>query len=102
MYATYCSVCHGADGRGNGPAAAALKVKPTDLTQLTRTNGGRYPDAHVYAVLQFGVETPAHGTPQMPVWGTAFRSLERGSTIASLEEHQRLTNLTNYLRSMQQ
>jgi putative copper resistance protein D len=32
-YAEQCSICHGAQGRGDGPAAAALPVRPTDLTE---------------------------------------------------------------------
>jgi len=36
MYINYCASCHGVDGRGNGPAAAALKMPPTDLTVLSR------------------------------------------------------------------
>jgi putative copper export protein/mono/diheme cytochrome c family protein len=32
LYAENCAVCHGADGRGNGPAAAGLSVRPADLT----------------------------------------------------------------------
>lgn len=31
-YATYCVVCHGEGGKGDGPAAAALNPKPRDLT----------------------------------------------------------------------
>ena len=31
-YAQHCTVCHGADGRGDGPAAKDLKVMPADLT----------------------------------------------------------------------
>ena len=27
MYTAYCAVCHGKDGKGNGPAAEALKVR---------------------------------------------------------------------------
>jgi mono/diheme cytochrome c family protein len=102
MYASYCAVCHGADGRGNGPAATALKTAPTDLTDLARKNGGKFPDAHVNAILQFGVETPAHGTSDMPVWGPALRSLDRGSSAPEMEEHLRIANLTHYLRSLQQ
>jgi cytochrome c len=29
MYNSYCAVWHGNDGRGGGPAAAAMKVLPT-------------------------------------------------------------------------
>ena len=31
-FMAYCAVCHGADGRGNGPAAPALKTPVPDLT----------------------------------------------------------------------
>lgn len=102
MYDTYCAVCHGADGRGNGPAAVALKAAPTNLVQLAKQNGGRFPDAHVYAVLQFGTETTAHGTKDMPVWGTALRSLNPGTPSPEMQEHQRLANLTNYLKTIQE
>jgi mono/diheme cytochrome c family protein len=102
MYANYCAVCHGVDGRGNGPAAPALKAQPTNLTILAKENGGKFPGAHVYTVLQFGMETPAHGTKDMPVWGPALRSLDRGAPSPEMEEHQRLANLTSYLKSLQQ
>lgn len=32
VFATRCSTCHGTDGRGNGPAAAALNPKPRDYS----------------------------------------------------------------------
>lgn len=102
MYDTYCATCHGLDGKGNGPAAEALKAHPTDLTMLSRNNGGKFPDAHIYSVLRFGVETTAHGSKDMPVWGPALRSLSRGSSIATSVEQQRISNLTRYLRTLQQ
>jgi len=34
MFAQYCTPCHGAEGKGNGPAASAMKARATDLTQL--------------------------------------------------------------------
>jgi putative copper resistance protein D len=33
VFAANCALCHGADGRGDGPAAASLAIKPADLTQ---------------------------------------------------------------------
>ena len=102
MYNTYCAVCHGVDGRGNGPAAAALKDHPTDLVQLAKENGGKFPSAHVYSVLQFGTESSAHGSKDMPVWGPALRSLDRGSATQNMVEQQRIANLTGYLKSLQQ
>ncbi len=32
LYAQNCALCHGADGKGDGPAAAGLTVRPADLT----------------------------------------------------------------------
>jgi len=32
VYADNCTICHGAGGHGDGPAAAALPVRPADLT----------------------------------------------------------------------
>lgn len=102
MYTNYCAVCHGADGKGNGPAAAAMKTPPTDLTMMSKNNGGKFPSAHVASVLQFGVENTAHGSQDMPIWGTAFRSLARGTVSPSSQTHQRIANLTDYLKTLQQ
>lgn len=102
MYTTYCAVCHGVDGRGNGPAASALKVPPTNLVTLAKENGGKFPGAHIYTILQFGTETAAHGSKDMPVWGPALRSLDRGAPSPDMQEHQRIANLTSYLKTLQQ
>ncbi len=98
MYTGYCAPCHGADGRGNGPAAAALKTPPTDLSTLARDNHGKFPDLHVLAILKFGVETPAHGNTQMPVWGPI---LSQVNTRDSQEQHIRMFNLSRYLETLQ-
>jgi mono/diheme cytochrome c family protein len=101
MYTTYCAACHGADARGNGPAAQAMKVPPVDLTTLSKRNGGVFPSAHVSAVLQFGVENPAHGTADMPVWGDLMQTLQSGSRDSSVGVHQRISNLSDYLKTIQ-
>ena len=33
FYAENCTLCHGATGRGDGPAAASLPIRPADLTE---------------------------------------------------------------------
>jgi len=101
MYATYCAVCHGADARGNGPAAPALKSPPKDLTVLSVMNNGVFPADHVKTVLKFGVETPAHGTAEMPIWGNLMLSLHPGSDQSAVVVDQRILNLSNYLKQMQ-
>jgi mono/diheme cytochrome c family protein len=32
IYSDKCAMCHGQDGKGNGPAAAALSPSPADFT----------------------------------------------------------------------
>ena len=32
LYGDKCQICHGADGKGNGPAASALSPKPANFT----------------------------------------------------------------------
>jgi len=98
MYSSYCAPCHGADGRGNGPVARALKQQPSDLTVLAKSNGGKFPDDHVTSVLQFGSDLPAHGSAQMPVWGPLLGKINTGH---SQETALRIANLSRYLQSIQ-
>ncbi len=98
MYKTYCAVCHGIDGKGNGPAAEALKVPPPDLTTLAEKNGGKYPAMKVSAVIRGDQMMPSHGSKEMPVWGNLFWSMSGGH---SSEVQQRVTNLNRYLESLQ-
>ena len=98
MFKSYCSACHGADGKGSGPAASVLKVAPTDLTALSTKNGGKYPSLHVSSVLRGEAETPAHGSKDMPVWGPLFRHLSQGHDA---EVQQRIANLNQFVESLQ-
>ena len=99
MYTTYCAVCHGTDGKGGGPAASALKAPPSDLTVLSKNNGGKYPALKVTAAIHGEGGVPAHGSKEMPVWGALFFSMSGGHES---EVQQRVTNLTKYIESLQQ
>ena len=98
MYTSYCAVCHGLDGKGNGPAAEALKVPPPDLTVLARKNGGKYPSDHVTSAIQGDLHMPAHGSKEMPVWGNLFWGMSQGH---SSEVQLRVGNLNKYIESLQ-
>lgn len=74
-YMQFCASCHGIDGRGNGPAASALKTPPADLTMLAKTHDGKFPYEYVTGVIRFGKPISAHGSSDMPVWGRVFRPL---------------------------
>jgi len=101
MYVTYCAACHGADGRGAGPAAKALNTSPTDLTLLAQRNKGKFPENHIYQTILGDPETPAHGNKDMPVWGSLFFSLCTPEPSATAEVHQRASVLTKYVASLQ-
>lgn len=96
MFRAYCAVCHGLDGRGGGPAADSLKKRPADLTQLSRKNDGKFPSARVGNVIQGFDVLASHGSRDMPVWGSVFRTLGDSATVKL-----RVENLTAYLESLQ-
>ncbi len=97
MYKAYCAVCHGEDGKGNGPAASALKTAPADLTMLSMNNGGKYPSLKVSAAIRGDANVSAHGTKDMPVWGSLFWGMSQGHEG---EVQQRIANLTKYIESL--
>lgn len=99
MFESYCAVCHGKDAKGNGPAASALKVPPPDLTQLAKKNGGKYPSAHVAAVLRGQADVASHGSRDMPIWGPLFSSISQGHEG---QVQQRVANLVEYLEKLQE
>ncbi len=98
MFTSYCAPCHGVDGKGNGPAASALKVQPTDLTGICKKNHGRFPDTHITTVLQFGAEIPAHGSAEMPVWGPILGKMNPSN---AQDKELRISNLSHFLESIQ-
>ena len=98
MYASYCAPCHGTDGKGHGPTASALKAQPTDLTILSKNNHGKFPDAHIVTVLQFGSELPSHGSQEMPVWGPILSNMNRFNAQV---KQLRISNLSRYLETIQ-
>jgi len=101
MYETYCAACHGADGRGTGPAATALKSAPTDLSGLARQNNGKFPDIRVkQMILGDALVNSAHGK-DMPAWRGLFYSLCRGSNMEEAVAFQRAVNLTAYVGKLQ-
>jgi mono/diheme cytochrome c family protein len=98
MFNNYCAVCHGTDGKGGGPAASALKVPPADLTQLAKNNGGKYPALKVTSAIRGDSDHPAHGSKEMPVWGSLFLNMSHGHEG---EVQQRVANLSQYVESLQ-
>ncbi len=117
-YIAYCASCHGVDGTGNGPLADTLKVRPTDLTVISKKNDGRFP----YTLLRKTIEgkelglARAHGPREMPVWGPVFSQTPEGpvsggggsgfysgsfTQCVNLAAKVRVMNIVDYIESIQ-
>jgi mono/diheme cytochrome c family protein len=97
-YMQYCASCHGENAKGGGPAAAALKTPPPDLTTLAKTHGGKFPYEYVSGVVRFGKPISSHGSSDMPVWGPIFSMVD----FHEMAIRQRIKNLCDFLASLQE
>jgi mono/diheme cytochrome c family protein len=99
LFQFYCASCHGADGKGGGRAASALKVAPPDLTTLAQRHHGTFPADTLEAFIkgEGRLSTPAHGTSDMPVWGPIFKGLDSRDAVNA----NRIENLVKYIESIQ-
>jgi mono/diheme cytochrome c family protein len=95
LFRQYCASCHGIDGKGPGPVAAALKVGPPDLTTI-QAPGQKFPSYRVATVIDGEKAIVAHGTRKMPVWGAVFRQTE-GEAM----KQARIYQLVKYVESIQ-
>ena len=97
LYREFCAACHGVDGKGNGPAADALKNRASDLTLISRQNAGKFPSLHVQRIIGGEDGVPAHGSKEMPIWGDAFKAISANETFAEM----RVNALVEYLQKIQ-
>ena len=97
-FAAYCAACHGAAGKGNGPAAPALKMPVPDLTTLAARHGGTFNAVSIERQITGVDKVPAaHGDLTMPIWGPIFKGTAPSDATATL----RAANLVEYLKSIQ-
>ena len=98
LFTSYCASCHGASGRGDGPAADSFKVPPSNLTQLARRNGGVFVADRIHRTID-GRGAKAHGSGDMPVWGDVFR---RRQGLEDETVQARIDAIISYLRTIQE
>lgn len=76
LFEQHCSACHGADGKGDGPAAASLKTQPADLTRITARRNGVWPVLEIMSIID-GYTKVTNTREDMPV----ISELSSGSTV---------------------
>lgn len=72
MYERHCSVCHGLEGAGDGPVAAAYP--PGFVLPLDRGTALGLSDGYVYAVVRAG-------RGRMPAYGARMTHIERWAVV---------------------
>ncbi len=100
LFGIYCVNCHGESGRGDGPTAEVLTVKPTDLTRIRQRNAGRFPHEAIHRVIDGRDTAPGHGRGRMPIWGLGFQQLD-SEMDQEAEVRTRILALIEYLESIQ-
>ena len=98
LYKAYCAVCHGPNGKGDGPMGMFLKTAPADLTRIAAKNGGMFPLARVRRIISGEEALPSgHGTRAMPIWGPIFSQVAWDQDLGRV----RIDNLARYIETLQ-
>ncbi|MGI9476952.1 MAG: c-type cytochrome [Hyphomicrobiaceae bacterium] len=103
-YELACMPCHGVDGHGDGPSATNLTTPPPDLTQIARSNGGRFPSLRIRKFIDGRADVAAHGAREMPVWGDRYRLTRLPNETRSAAERRtraRINALVRYVEGLQ-
>jgi mono/diheme cytochrome c family protein len=101
LFMERCAACHGADAKGDGPAAGALKVPPANLTEISKRAGGTFPSARIVEMITYGGNIAAHGSGPMPVWGLVFSQEGGRGKIGAARSRQSIIALKRYLETIQ-
>jgi mono/diheme cytochrome c family protein len=105
LYQTYCTMCHGANGKGTGPVAKGLPHPPADLTHHFHRAPGDG-DAYLFWRVSEGgqVEPFKSGQSAMPAYKTVLSEDQRWDVLAYVhaEFHKSflLTSATHLPRSV--
>ena len=83
LFPTHCAVCHGAEGRGDGPAARSLPEPPADLTAA---HLWMHSDGELFWWLSHGIPTP-EGQPAMPGFAGELSPEARWALIDYIRGH---------------
>ena len=97
----FCASCHGVEGTGNGPVAAGLPITVPDLTTLRERQGESYREETLRRIIDGRSVVIYHGTRYMPVWGYEFWVEEGADREAEERVEIIISNLLDYIASIQ-
>jgi putative copper export protein/mono/diheme cytochrome c family protein len=83
LFARNCVACHGPEAEGNGPAAAGLPIKPTDLTM---PHVQEHTDGDMFWWLSHGIDNPRGGLA-MPGFASSLSADDRWALIDYVRAH---------------
>ena len=86
VYETYCLVCHGDAGKGDGPISAASGGPFFGIRSLVTDTVARRSDGYIYGVV---THAPSMGRGLMPIYGDKVHGTDRWDVV-------------NYVRSLQE
>ena len=101
LYQRHCMVCHGPAGKGDGPLADELKVRPADLTKIAQHHGGTFPEIELREFIDGRRKVRGHGGGEMPIWGRVFARGGESGTASEAEVKAKLDALVAFIRSIQ-
>lgn len=76
LYKKSCVACHGATGKGDGPAATAMNPRPPDMTDAKRMAG--FTDAKLAEVI-------GKGSKGMPGFGSMLKPADVKALVAYIQ-----------------
>lgn len=100
LYQQYCAVCHGVFADGNGLVVPVLTQKPTNLRRLSERYGTPLPKPKLVRTIDGSEPIIAHGSREMPVWGTRLYE-DLPSRMPNSRERGAILTLLDYLESIQ-
>ena len=84
VYNTYCALCHGPTGLGDGVGAAALDPKPRDLSSAAILE--TYTDEYLVNVITNGGMAVGK-SPAMPPWGGIVSPEDIENVVAHIRQN---------------
>ena len=104
LFQHYCAACHGIEGRGDGPMAPILLLKPANLRRLSALNNGTFPVKRVVMRIDGRDPLVAHGS-MMPVYGDVFDGEDtplKAETGQPIMTSRLIVDVVEYLEGLQE